>query len=286
MTKQNPQPKTPHLNPSATIRQKIQFYLIDCKTLPSKLIDIILLLLNLLFIGIFILETYPISQSTKNTLWTLELFIVGIFIIEYFTRLYGAEKRIRYIFSIYGIIDLITLLPTISMLVIPIQSINLSVIKIMRIFKAIRIFRFLRFTQDPYFFFGKITTHLLRVVQLIFIILTIFFISSGLFWQVENSINPNVETFGDAFYFTVVALTTVGFGDILPISEAGRIITILMILSGIILIPWQVSKIVREWVNSNKKRVICKKCGLTYHDGDASHCKSCGNIIYQEFDGN
>jgi len=278
--------KTPHLKSNATLREKIQFYLIDCKTLPGKLIDIAILLLNFLFIGIFILETYPISQSTKNTLWILELTIVGFFIIEYLARLYGAEKRIKHIFSIFGIIDLITIIPTISLIIIPVQTINLGAIKIMRIFKVFRIFRFLRFTQDPYFFFGKITTHLLKVVQLIFIILTIFFISSGLFWQVENSINPNVETFGDAFYFTVVALTTVGFGDILPISEAGRIVTILMILSGIVLIPWQASKIIREWINSNKKRVICKKCGLTYHDRDASHCKSCGNIIYQEFDGN
>ena len=114
----------------------------------------------------------------------------------------------------------------------------------------------------------------------------IFFISSGLFFFVENTINPNVDNFGDAFYFTVVALTTVGFGDIAPLSDAGKWVTILMILSGIIFIPWQVSQIVKEWVRmETKKEVICPGCGLRYHDEDASHCKSCGHSIFQEYDG-
>ena len=113
----------------------------------------------------------------------------------------------------------------------------------------------------------------------------IFFISSGLFFYVEHEVNPGLSTFGDAFYFTVVALTTVGFGDITPISEGGKWVTVLMIISGIILIPWQVSKIVKEWVRmASKKDVACPGCGFRYHDKDASHCKSCGHIIYQEID--
>ncbi|MDY6954441.1 MAG: potassium channel family protein, partial [Thermodesulfobacteriota bacterium] len=94
------------------------------------------------------------------------------------------------------------------------------------------------------------------------------------------------DTFGDAFYFTVVALTTVGFGDIIPLSEAGKWVTVIMILSGIILIPWQVSRIVREWIHMAAKREsICPGCGLRFHDKDASHCKCCGHIIFQEYDG-
>jgi voltage-gated potassium channel len=127
---------------------------------------------------------------------------------------------------------------------------------------------------------------LLNVIRLFLTIFMIFFISSGLFFYVESDLNTGVRTFGDAFYFTVVALSTVGFGDIIPISEAGRWITVLMILSGIILIPWQVSQIVKEWVRiSSKKEIICPGCGLRFHDRDASHCKSCGHVIYQEYDG-
>ncbi len=127
---------------------------------------------------------------------------------------------------------------------------------------------------------------LLKVIRLFITIFMIFFISSGLFFYVENGLNPNVNNFGDAFYFTVVALTTVDFGDIIPMSEAGKWVTVLMVLSGIILIPWQVSKIVKECVRmGSKKDIVCARCWLRYHDEDASLCKSCGNIIYHEYDG-
>ena len=126
----------------------------------------------------------------------------------------------------------------------------------------------------------------LKVIRLFITILMIFFISSGLFFYVEYGLNPNVNNFGDAFYFTVVALTTVGFGDIIPRSDAGKWVTVLMILSGITLIPWQISQIVKEWARmATKKEITCPGCGLKYHDADASHCKSCGHVIYQEYDG-
>ena len=95
-----------------------------------------------------------------------------------------------------------------------------------------------------------------------------------------------MNTFGDAFYYTIVTLTTVGFGDITPVSAAGKWVTVLMIVSGIIAIPWQASQIIKEWIRmSDKKNIICKQCGLKYHDKDASHCKACGHVIYQEYDG-
>ncbi|MBU0471246.1 MAG: ion transporter [Nanoarchaeota archaeon] len=269
-----------------TIREKIQFYLIDCKTVPGKLIDIFIMLLNLLVCLVFVLETYKISETTKSALWTIETITVFIFIIEYLARLYGSRDRLKHLISIYSIIDLVAILPTLALMLLPTSNLNLGFIRVLRVLKVLRIFRFLRFTADNEFFFGKITTHLLKVVRLLMTLLMIFFISSGFFWSVESPVNPNVQNFGDAFYFTVIALTTVGFGDITPLSDAGKWVTVIMILSGIVLIPWQAGSIVKEWTKmSDKKKTVCPKCGLRYHDKDASHCKSCGHVIYQEYDG-
>ena len=266
-------------------RETLQFYLGDCKTALGKIIDIIIVLLNLFICAILVVETYPVSEKTRHLLWIMELVIVFFFIIEYAARLYGAKNRLKQLTDIYSIIDLIAILPTLSLVIFPFFGIvlNLGFIKLIRIFRIFRIFRFLRFTADPDFFFGSLTMQLLKVIRLFLVIFMIFFISSGLFFHVEHEVNPGLTTFGDAFYFTVVALTTVGFGDITPISEGGKWVTVLMIISGIILIPWQVSKIVREWVRmASKMDVVCPGCGLRYHDMDASHCKSCGHIIYQE----
>ena len=269
-------------------RETLQFYLIDCKTALGKVVDIFIILLNLFICAILVIETYAVSEATRQLLWEFEVIIVLFFIIEYVARLYAAQSRLKQLLDIYSIIDLIAILPTLSVLVLPLFSITLDIgfIKLIRSFRTFRIFRFLRFTANTDFFFGSITMQLLKVIRLLFTILMIFFISSGLFFYVEIGLNPNVHNFGDAFYFTVVALTTVGFGDIIPHSEAGQWVTILMILSGIILIPWQVSLIVKEWMRmGTKKEVICPGCGLRYHDEDASHCKSCGHVIFQKYDG-
>jgi voltage-gated potassium channel len=234
------------------------------------------------------METYPVSEETRGILWKLEVVIVFFFIIEYAARLYGARNRLKQLRDVYSVIDLVAILPTISLMVLPILGItlNLGFIKLIRIFRVFRIFRFLRFTADPDFFFGSIQPQLLRVIQLFLTVFIIFFISSGLFFYVESEVNPNMNNFGDAFYFTVVALTTVGFGDIIPISEMGKWVTVLMVLSGVVLIPWHISRIIRQWMlMATKKEVVCPGCGLRYHDSDASHCKSCGHIIFQEYDG-
>jgi len=269
-------------------RETLQFYLIDCQTALGKIIDIFIILLNLFICAILVIETYAVSEATHQLLWNLEIIIIVFFIIEYVARLYAAHSRLKQLVDIYSIIDLIAILPTLSVLILPLFGITLNIgfIKLIRSFRTFRIFRFLRFTADTDFFFGRITMQLLKVIRLLFTILMIFFISSGLFFYVESGLNPNVHNFGDAFYFTVVALTTVGFGDIIPHSDAGKWVTILMILSGIILIPWQVSLIVKEWMRmGTKKEVICPGCGLRYHDEDASHCKSCGHVIFQKYDG-
>lgn len=269
-------------------RDTLQFYLVDCKTPLGKMIDIFIVLLNLFICAILVIETYDLSDGIRHVLEVMENVIVFLFIVEYLARLYAAENRFKQLKDIYSIIDLIAILPTALPFLFSLFGVTLNIrfIKLIRIIRIFRIFRFLRFTADPDFFFGSITIHLLKVIRLFLVIFMLFFISAGLFWFAEHDeMNTMVNTFGDSFYFTVVALTTVGLGDIAPVSQGGRWVTVLMILSGIILIPWHVSQIVREWVHmAAKTDVICPGCGLRYHDKDASHCKSCGHVIYQTFE--
>jgi voltage-gated potassium channel len=273
---------------AASFRHTLQFYLIDCNTALGKFIDVFIIFLNLAICVLLIVETYPIGAAHADVLWNIEIALVAVLIVEYSARMYASPHRWRQWRDIYSIIDLIAILPTLSLLVLPLFSLDLDLgfIRMLRGFRVFRIFRFLRFTADGEFFFGRINRQLLKVVRLVLTIVMIFFISAGLFYDVESVTNDQVRNFGDALYFTVVALTTVGFGDITPQSHAGRWVTILMIFSGIILIPWQASLIVKEWIHmAQKVEVVCPSCGLRYHDKDASHCKSCGRVIYQVYDG-
>lgn len=151
--------------------------------------------------------------------------------------------------------------------------------------RVIRVLRFYRFTREREFFFGTVSLGTLRAMKLLLTVLTIFFVAAGLFYTAERGVNPEVRTFGDAFYFMMVALTTVGFGDIVPVTGAGRLVTTAATLAGIVLIPGQASRIVRQWTTPVRTEVTCPECGLTGHEPDASHCRACGAVIYQEYEG-
>lgn len=264
-------------------RAIIQFYLIDSKTALGKTIDVLIILLNLLVVAIFILQTYQLPASYVSVFWWIEHIVIGFFIIEYIARLYGSRSRIRHVYKPYSVIDFMAILPT---LLEPLAGPgNIRFLALLRMFRVFRILRFMRFFETSEFFFGKISEEMLKVLRLIMTVFMIFFVSSGLLYIVEHTDNEGISNFGDAFYFIVVALTTVGFGDIVPVTGTGRMVTVLCILSGILLIPWQVGEIIREWIHiSHKHHVVCEHCGLHYHEPDAVHCRACGHLIYNEDD--
>ncbi|WP_410766621.1 potassium channel family protein [Haloferax sp. DFSO60] len=264
-------------------REQVEFYLVDHETPLGKAIDISLLVLNLVFVGVFVAQTYSLSEPTQELLWQAEVGIALVFVAEYVLRLYGAPNRLAEFTNPYTIVDLLSVVPTLSVLLLPPSIIVLN-IGFLRVVRVIRVLRFYRFTKDEEFFFGTVSVETLRVMKLLLTVLVIFFVSAGLFYSVEFRANPSVNNFGDAFYYMVVSLTTVGFGDIIPMTHAGRWVTVASVLAAIVLIPWQAGKIVREWAHRDQVNVVCPDCGLSYHDPDASHCKACGHVIYQEYE--
>jgi voltage-gated potassium channel len=266
-----------------TPRELIQFYLLDHETVVGKVIDVALLGLNLAFVGIFIAETYPIAADLRALLWNLEVGIAVVFALEYVARLYGAPDRKAEFLNKYTMVDLIAILPTLLTVAFPVSGSILQA-GFLRAVRIIRVLRFYRFTEDTRFFFGTVTDNTLRAGRLLLTIIVLLFVSAGLFYSAERTANPDVATFGDAFYYAVISLSTTGFGDIIPVTTAGRWVTVGAILAAIVIIPRQASKFIREWTSKEKVNVTCSQCGLEYHDPDASHCKACGHVIYQELD--
>jgi len=160
-------PSTEKKAASFDFRETLQLYLIDCKTPLGKLIDIFIILLNLAICAIFVIETYPVSEATRRLIWNTEIIIVLFFIIEYVARLYGAKNRLKQLVDLYSIVDFIAIVPTLSLLVLPVFGLtaNFGFIKVIRVIRVFRIFRFLRFTADPQFFFGSITVRLLNLIR-------------------------------------------------------------------------------------------------------------------------
>jgi voltage-gated potassium channel len=255
-----------------TGKSKIHFWFEDIVTPMGRAVDIAVVSLVFLVSLIFVIKTYPLSDGTRRVLDTSENIIVGIFVIEYFLRIWSAPSKVKQLFNIYSIIDLIA--------IIPILFAGDSY-QILRVFRALRFLRLMRFLRGHHFFFHKLKITHIIIIRIVYIALSIIFVSAGMIFYAEHNIpESHIKTFYDAVYFSIVTLTTVGYGDITPVSGYGRFITILIIISGIIFIPWQVRDLIRQLVSPREKReFLCKSCGLRIHDEDARYCKSCGTVL-------
>jgi voltage-gated potassium channel len=252
------------------LREKIAFYLEDIDTPFGKGISLFIVGLVLISSGIFIAETYKIPVEARKILDTIENTILIIFVIEYSLRVWCAEQRWKFVFSVYSLIDLLSIAPFVI-------GANVGYLRVFRWFRILRLIRFFGGKT----IFGYVSREDSAIfTQIIFTILSIVLVYSGLIYQVESAVNPEFGTFLDAVYFSISTISTAGLGDITPISEIGRLLTILMVITGLILVPWQLGDLVKRLVKSKDQvQSICPNCELAFHDSDAHFCKNCGTQL-------
>lgn len=184
----------------------------------------------------YALETLPdLSDTTRSILKKIELFSSILFSIEYVLRIYVAKKPFKYIFSFYGIIDFLAILPFFLSTTIDLRS-----LRAFRIFRIFRAFKLVRYNSALNRF--AIAARIVKEEIILFLIVTAIFLflaSAGIYYF-ENEAQP--EVFSSIFHsawWSVVTLTTVGYGDVYPITSGGKVFTflILMIGVGIVTVP-------------------------------------------------
>ena len=219
------------------ITRKVLYNIVeDNTTRNGKYFDFFIQGLILLSLVSFSLETIPdISENLISFLYYLEVFTVSLFSLEYLIRIWVSKKPILYVFSFFGIIDLLAVLPFFLVGYLDLRF--LRAFRILRIFRALKIVRYNKAMKR----FGLAFMLVKEEIVLFFVctIILIFITSAGIYYF-ENEAQP--ETFKSIFHsawWSIVTLTTVGYGDIYPITLGGRIFTffVLMIGVGLVTVP-------------------------------------------------
>ena len=255
-----------------TLKQTIAAYLDETNRETGGWVAGAIALLTVAASVLVVLSTYDISSAWQPVLNAANWVILTLFIAEYGLRLWTAERWWRYIFSLYGVVDLIAIV-----------SLGPGVLNLpgLQLVRWLRVLRLSRLLSDRAMLARITAADTLAVVRIIFTVIGIIFVYAGLIFQVEEHYQPDTfGTFFDAAYFAVVTITTVGYGDITPVSEAGRLCTMLMILTGIALVPTQLGDLIRRIIKvSSSIEKPCDRCGAVLHDPDALFCKRCGSSL-------
>jgi voltage-gated potassium channel len=269
------------LSEEPSAQRRVDRILSEADTLPGRIAELVIASLIIGASVLYVLQrTGWVSPDAQEILGAVETGITVVFLIEYLVRFWAKEYSIRYLLTPLALIDLIAILPLFTG--------GIESLLVIRTLRILRLLRLLRMLQSRQFFFGEIAQEHLLVVRILFTVFCLFFITGGMLYEVERG-QPGqngFQTIFESFYFAVVTLTTVGFGDVTPVTKIGKSITMIAIMLGILIIPWQLANLAKYMLSSHKAvDFTCGTCGLHGHDADASHCKACGTVIYQEYEG-
>lgn len=222
-------------------KERLNFYFEDIQTPMGIIFDLAVIALVLMVSAIFVIETFGVSPALRRILDAAETAIICIFVLEYLLRFWVARNKVRHFFGIYSLIDLLAIAPFFFG----------AQFEFLRVLRVLRFLRLLRFYQ-PHRIVGRFTARdAFLVSRLFFTFFTIVFVSSGLLYCFEYPANPqSFGNFFDAFYFSFITITTVGFGDIAPATAAGKTVTILMISAAFILIPQQLGQFIKRIIKT------------------------------------
>lgn len=271
-------------------KRKMHEIIYEADTPQGKLFDVILLVLIIASIVLVMLESVnSLDAKFHDIFYAGEWIITLFFTFEYFARILSINKPRKYIFSFYGIIDFLSTIP----LYLSFFLVGSHALLTVRALRLLRIFRILKVTR----FIGesnKLTKALVdsktKISVFLFTVLIICIISGTVMYLVEGE-ESGFRNIPVSIYWCIVTLTTVGYGDIAPITPLGQFLaSIIMILGyGIIAVPTGIvsAEYTKSALQDTPDKHIhtntqsCSNCNNATHDDDANFCNNCGYPLHQ-----
>ena len=269
-------------------RERVHEIVFEADTPEGKFFDITLLVSIVLSVIIVMLETVPsLNIKYVNLFYILEWIFTIVFTIEYIFRLYCVHRPLRYATSFYGIIDLLSILPTyLSIIFAGTQS--LLVIRALRLLRVFRIFKLGSFLSQSRVITDALKRSRAKIFVFLFAILLMVCVFGAVIYLVEGGSNPDFDSIPRSVYWAIVTLTTVGYGDISPETPLGQFLAAIIMILGYAVIAVPTGIVSGEIVTANfteedEKNISTQSCSYCMKEGhaaDALHCKYCGEKLH------
>jgi voltage-gated potassium channel len=268
-------------------RQRLHIIIFQTDTPAGRSFDTWLLVTIFASLVVVMLDSVQsIHTQYGHLLNALEWGFTALFAIEYALRIYSSPKPTQYIFSFYGLIDLLAVLPSFIALFFPATQ-YLMVIRVIRMLRIFRVLKLTPYLSQANFLLvalrgsqQKITVFLLSVTTLVIVFGTLMYVVEG----PENG----YTSIPKSIYWAVVTLTTVGFGDIVPKTAIGQGLATLVMITGYSIIAVPTGIFTAELAHAMREETLdhpCPSCKKVSHEPQASFCSRCGNPLFPRQEG-
>ncbi|MFJ4430112.1 ion transporter [Pseudomonas sp. NPDC089395] len=274
------------MNNPASLRERLYVIVFQTDTVAGRRFDKILLLIILASLVTVILDSIDeVHRSYAGLLAGIEWGFTAIFLVEYLARLYCSPKPLRYAFSFYGLVDLLAIVPG----VIALYYSDAQYLLIIRVIRMLRIFRVLKlspYLKQAHYLMEALRGSKQKIIVFLVSVSTLVTVFGTLMYVVEGP-EHGFTSIPKGIYWAIVTLTTVGFGDIVPKTPLGQVLSSLVMITGYSIIAVPTGIFTAELANAMRGEQLqhdCPTCRKASHEHGAAFCSRCGNALFRKSD--
>lgn len=262
-------------------RERCRLVIFHSTRPAEKLFDVMLILAIIIsVITVMLASVQSIRLEYGSLLYSLEWVFTGLFTLEYFVRIYVSKKPLRYIFSFFGIVDLLSILPTYVDLIFP-GAHYLMLFRALRVLRVFRVLKMVQFVGEANQLYAAIKASARKIIVFVMAVVTMVLILGSIMYLIEGPKN-GFTSIPKSVYWAIVTLTTVGYGDISPQTPVGQMFASLIMITGygVIAVPTGIvtAELTMATVGEKNER-RCENCNETGHKLSAKYCRNCGERI-------
>jgi voltage-gated potassium channel len=250
-----------------------RWHLVGVHTTSGRIFDIALILVIAIGVLALILESVPsIAREHETALVVVEAIVGTVFVLEYALRFWVAPKKLAYVLSFWGLIDLLAIVPFLF------RGFGFAYLRTLRVLRIFSILKIGKYTHASRMLVDSLMASRSKIGVFLLSVLVLVLVLSFTMHALEPESFPTVP---DAIWWTIVTVTTVGYGDFVPHSLLGRMLASAAMITafGIIAVPTGIVAAEYGDVRAGRRKETCKECGRDSHDTDALYCAGCGTEL-------